>query len=135
MREQRKDEWRARKEQHINNRRKKLNELFKDDLEVDNLALKRDWIPKKGVVKSSRLNPYRGQPMFDSHSMDGSSGYILGETSKYLKTYLTRSSLEYIQGRVKDQDWIKKELEDFGDVSYPFVLLLCQFANGYCRIT
>lgn len=123
MSERWKDDWRVKKREHINNRKKRLKELFKEDLEVDDHALKRDWIAKRGVVKSTRPSPYTGTPLFNSSSMDGSTGYILSDISKYLKANLEESNLEFIKGLVKNQAWIESELGDFGDVRYPTILV------------
>lgn len=115
------DKWRAQKSAYIQERKDQLKEMFQQDLENDDRALKRDWVEKRGVVNSTSPNPYLGPSIFDSRSMDGSHGYVLSDISKYLKANLRPSLLEDIKGHVKDKAWIDKELGGFGDVRTTFM--------------
>lgn len=117
----RQDKWRARKRAYIQERKDTLKELFRQDLENDERALKRDWVPKKGGTISTSQNPYHGPSIFGSRSMDGSDGYVLSDISKYLNLNLSTSLLEDLKAHVKDQAWIDKELGDFGDVNFTFI--------------
>jgi hypothetical protein len=115
------DKWRAQKRAYIQERKDQLKEMFQQDLENDDRALKRDWVEKRGVVNSTSPNPYLGPSIFDSRSMDGSRGYVLSDISRYLKANLRPSLLEDINSYVKDKAWIDKELGGFGDVRSTFM--------------
>jgi len=101
---ERADHWRAHQRAYLHNRREKLKQIYSEELQAEHDALRQDWVTRHGVPRPTIPNPYNGAPLFFSPKMDGSSGYILEDISKFVSGLLTKDEFEHIEKICREDD-------------------------------
>jgi len=113
------------KEEYEAERKKRLAELFKDDLENDNSTLRRGWL-----LSTNPPYPYTNPKTFLSYSMDGKPGYILEDLLKYGKAIIGDEEFTVVSDLMKDKEWLEETTEGYGDVSFSLPCILSNTVNS-----